>query len=216
VKPVSEKKRLLRPPQNTASEPAKGVALQSAKATEETQKPSADAKLPYNARRPIENAKRDLQMVDSSIKKLSNPKMNADQLIKNMNKYLENAQKNLQTGKAEAAKKGVNSHPDFDALEAGIQEAEQKIARAEKGVAESKEKAAAAAGEVNTDVESLKVSYDRVQPVFEKATGSTIYYNDLAAAKALLEQIEQFEKTDLPEINAENGGLWRKVRHHKG
>jgi len=201
VKPVTEKKAdSSATAQNADSEPVKGAAPESVKATEGTSQKSAAAKLPYNARRPMEIANRDLQMVESSIKKLSNPKMNADQLIKNMNKYLENAQKNLQIGREEAAKKGVNSHPDFDALEAGIREAKQKIAQAEEGVAESKEKAAASAEEVNTDVEVLKVSYDRAQPVFEKATGSTIYYNDLAPAKTLLEQIEQFEKTDLPEI----------------
>ncbi len=212
VKPVTEKKAdFPAATQNAASEPAKGAASESAKAIEGTsQKSAAAAKLPYNARRPIENANRDLQMVDSSIQKLGNPKMNADQLIKNMNKYLENARKNFQTGKAEAAKKEVNSHPDFDALEAGIQEAEEKIARAEKGVAESKEKASAAAGEVNTDVEALKVSYDRVQPVLEKATGSAIYYNDLAAVKTILEQIEQFEKTDLPEIKQKMAAFGEK------
>ncbi len=203
VKPVTEKKAVPEGATEKADkDSAKSAASQSTKATEGAAPESAaDTKLPYNARRPIENATRDLQMVESSIKKLSNPKANADQLIKNMNKYLENAQKNLQMGRTEAAKKGVDTHPQFEALEAGIQEAGQKIAQAEKGVAESKKKGAAAAGEVNADVETLKVSYDRVQPVFEKATGSTIYYNDLAAAEALLQQIEQFEKTDMPEIN---------------
>ncbi|MDZ7696112.1 MAG: hypothetical protein U5R49_04010 [Deltaproteobacteria bacterium] len=158
------------------------------------------AKLPYNARRPIEMAERDLQRVDRSAQKLSNPKWDRDQLLKNMSKSLESARKNLESGKAEAAKKGVTAYPRFDELEAGISDAEKKIAEATKQVAQSEAKAAVNAGEATGDVEALKATYDQAQPVFEKATGSVIYYNDLGSAKILIEQIEAFEKNDLANI----------------
>ena len=193
-KPVEQKAAAPAPAQGEADDagpPAKKEAPKVSKAA------GSDAKLPYNARRPVENAGRDLQRVESSIERLGNPDWNQDQLVENMKKSLESARKNLESGRAEAAKKGVTSHPEFDAIEAGIREAEQKIAEAGEGVAQAKQAAAASSGEVTADVEALKAEYDRVLPVLEKATGSVIYYNDLETAAALAEQIEGFERNDL-------------------
>ena len=159
-------------------------------------KAAVGAKLPYNARRPVEMAERDLESIDKSAQRLSDPKWNKDQLLQNMRKSLESARRNLENGKAEAAKKGVTSHPKLDELETGIQGAEEKIAEADRGIAQSREKAAASAKEVTGDVAALKAEYDRVRPVFDKAAGSVIYYNDLGDVKTLIEQIEGFEKDD--------------------
>ena len=57
--------------------------------------------------------------------------------------------------------------------------------------------AAAQAEEVNADVQALLDEYNRVRPVFDKAMGVVIYYNDLEPVKTLLADIENFEKNDL-------------------
>jgi hypothetical protein len=174
--------------------------LEKQAARETPRAAGADAKLPYNARRPMENARRDLQRVESSMERLGNPDWNQDQLVGNMKQSLESARTNLETGRAEAAKKGVTFHPDFDAVEAGIREAEQRIAEAGRSVEQAKQEAAAGAEEVTADVEALKAEYDRALPLLEKATGTAIYYNDLETAAALAEQIEQFEQNDLTRV----------------
>jgi len=161
---------------------------------------SVAAKLPHNARRPTQNAQRDLQRIDSSMERLGNPKWNQDQLVENMKKSLNRARNNLETAREEASKKGVTSHPDFDTIEADIQAAEQKIAEAEKGVAQAKEAATASAAEVTADVEALKATYDRFLPVFQKATGNVAYYNNLKDVEGLVVQIENFEKNDLVQV----------------
>lgn len=208
------KKPEAKPLKKKAAAPAPAeakAAPSSPQAAPKAQAPSrADANLPYNARRPVENAQRDLERLDGSIQKLEDPNWNRDQLIENMRKSLESARRNLETGKAEAAKKGVTSHPEFDALEAGVLEAEQKIAEAEQGVAQAKEAAAAGAEEVTADVNALKAEYDRVLPLLEKATGSVIYYNDLEAPNALIEQIEAFEQNDLPAVQARTAAFGDK------
>jgi len=203
VKPL-EKKEAAQPAQETQeAKPAKEAQAAPKQA-------AADAKLPYNARRPAEMAGRDLERIEGSMEKLGNPDWNQDQLLDNMNKSLESARKNLESARAEAEKKGVTSHPEFDALEARIQEAEQKIAGAVQGVAESKEAAAASANEVTADVDALKATYDRVLPVLEKATGSVMYYNKVEETEALIDQIEQFEKNDLAKIQEQMAAFGEK------
>lgn len=196
-----------------AAQPA--PAVQEAKPAEQTQaaapqQAAADAKLPYNARRPAEMAGRDLDRIEGSLERLGDPNWNQDQLLDNMNKSLESARKNLENARAEAGKKGVTSHAEFDSLEARIQQAEQKIAGAVQGVAESKEAAAASANEVTADVDALKATYDRVSSLFQKATGSAIYYNKVEETGALIEEIEQFEKNDLAEIQKQMAAFGEK------
>ena len=193
--PMPEKKAASTvPAKSDAGAPA---ASEAAPTKTAPKKAAADAKLPYNARRPAQMAGQDLDGIEGSLGKLGAPNWNQDQLLDNMKRRLESARKNLESSKAEAAKKGVNTHPDFDALETRIQQAEQKIAGAVSGVAEAKKEAAASASEVTADVDALKAVYDKVEPVLQKATGSVIYYNDLRPAEALIEEIEQFEKSDL-------------------
>jgi len=188
-----------------------------AKPMEQTKAPAqvsksggTDAELPYNARRPVESAKRDLQRIEGSVEKIGNQDWNQDQLVENMKKSLESARKNLEVGKAEAAKKGVTSHPVFDDIEAGIQAAEQKVTGVETSVAEAKKTAAAGAEEVTADVDALKATYDRALPVFEKATGNPMYYNKLDEVEGLVKQIEQFEANELAGIRDQLGAFGDK------
>lgn len=120
-------------------------------------------KLPYHARRPIANAERNLQRVNGYVEKLKDPNFNADQVVKNMDAALEEARKDFEEGKAKAAEKGVTSHPNFDAIEAGIAEAEKKIESAKAGHAEAEAQGAARQEEVTADVRVLKDEYDRVR-----------------------------------------------------
>lgn len=158
---------------------------------------TADTKLPYHARGPVQNADNDLRRIDSALEKLKDPKWNHDQLMENMGQYLESARQNLEKGRQEAAAKGVDTHPAFDRIAAGIKTAEEKIARAGEDLAQSRAAADASAAEVTADVDALKAAYDQAEPVFAKATGTVIYYNDLEPVNALIDIIEQFEKNDL-------------------
>jgi hypothetical protein len=208
------------PPKPEAKPLEKKQAAQPAQEAQETKpaeeaeaapkQAAADAKLPYNARRPVEMAGRDLDHIESSMERLGDSNWNQDQLLDNMNRRLESARKNLESARAEAEKKGVTTHPEFDTMEARIQDAEQKIAGAVQGVAKAKETAAASANEVTADVDALKATYDRVLPVLEKATGSVMYYNKVEETEALIEQIEQFEKNDRTKIQEEMAAFGKK------
>jgi hypothetical protein len=198
-------------PEKTAEEPSQGTASkapeketgsQSSK-TETSSAPSPSTeKLPYQARRPISNAKRNLDRIDGYIEKLKDPSFNADQLVKNMEAVLEGARKDFEEGKAKAAEKGVTSHPDFDGIEAGIADAEDKIEKAKAGHAEAKSQRAARQQEVMADVKALKDEYDKVRDVFDLATGNVFHYNDLKTVKEALAKIESFESDNLKDITA--------------
>lgn len=192
-----------------SKKPAESAA--SAKSSQKAQESTAaSAKLPYHARQPLKNAENDLRSIDNSLKKLNEPDWNKKQLLEDMNKYLKNARKNFEKAKAEAAQKGMTSHPRFDAVQTDITDAEKEIEAAGIAVAREKEKASANAAEVTRDVQVLKDSYDKVLPVFEKATGTVIYYNDLKEPGVLIEKIEVFEKNDLDTIKEQMQAFGQK------
>ena len=197
AKPMSEKS-----PSATATADAKTTTV---KATSSTQaaKAATQAKLPHEARRPLSQSASQLSRIDGYIKKLLDPTstFNKEQLVDNMDKSIAYARTKLDEAKALAAKKGVTSHPDFDKTEADLAAAEQKVAEAKQQYKEAKTAAAASSKEVDADVKALLVEYNRVNPLFEKATGYVMQYNDLEPVKALLSQIENFEKNDLNKIN---------------
>jgi hypothetical protein len=74
---------------------------------------------------------------------------------------------------------------------------EKDITSAKSGYEEDKAAAVASVKEVDADVAELKAVYDKVQPVFEKATGYVFHYNDLTTLEEVIVQIENFEKKDL-------------------
>lgn len=189
-----------KPAQPSAGAAPKAPATAQPAAAAAQKKAEADAQLPHAARRPAQGAKSDLSRIDGYVERLGDPKLNQNQLLGNMDKALESARNNLEAAKAEAAQKGVTSHPEFDSLEARIEEAVTKIAEAHKRHEASEAEAAEKAGEVTADVKALKDEYDRVQPVFAKAPGTAAYYNDLKTAEELIEAIENFEKNDLNKI----------------
>ena len=199
---------------STPSGPAAGAPDTPAKEAKspqrETGKPGQQEKLPYHARGPIEEAERDIQRIDGSIQRLSDPNFNKDQLLQNMDATLENARKNLENAKAKAAENGVTSHPRFDEVAAKIAEAEKKVAEARGGQEKTKAALKADTAEVQADVKALMDDYNRVKPVFERATGVAVYYNDLKPVKELLAQLEGFEKSELGKLKAGLEGFAKK------
>ena len=193
-------------PEKRAPSPATGDAKTIAKETTSpvpATKAPAPAKLPYDARKPFSEATSQISRVDGYIERLNDPKskFNKEQLIDNMDKLLTRARTKFDEAKALAAEKGVTSHPDFDKAEADLVAAEQRAAEAKQGYEKAQAAAATSSKEIDADVKALLDEYKRVEPLFEKATGCVMHYNDLEPVKELLTQIEHFEKNDLDKIN---------------
>ncbi|MCB2190548.1 MAG: hypothetical protein KQI62_03235 [Deltaproteobacteria bacterium] len=163
---------------------------------------AASGKLPYKARRPFTQAKNQLARMDSYISRLNDPGYRGDkkQLANNAAKAVAQARENLAAAKAEAAKAGVASHPDFDQMEADLNAAEKQIAEATAKVQKQMAQAQAASQEVMADTAKLMKVYEQVRPVMDKATGSVIYYNDLKPARELLVMVEKFEGKDQAKV----------------
>ena len=189
-------------PPATAAGDAKTTAVATASTAQAT-KAATQAKLPHEARRPLSQSTSQIGRVDGYIKKLLDPKstFNKKQLVDNMDKSIALARTKFDEAKALSAKKGVTSHPDFDKTEADLAAAEQKAGKAKQQYEATKTAAAASSKEVDADVKALLVKYNRVKPLFEKATGYVTHYNDLEPVKGLLSQIEDFEKSDLNKIH---------------
>ncbi|MBN1102465.1 MAG: hypothetical protein JXL84_03525 [Deltaproteobacteria bacterium] len=197
AKPMPEKTK-------PASAPVAGAQGDSAAEAKGAQrdpgKPGQAEKLPYHARGPIEEADRSVGRIDGYIQRLSDPNFNKDQLLKNMDAALENARKNLETARAKAAEQGIASHPRFDEVGAKISAAEKRVADAKAGQAKAKETLKAETAEVHADVKAVMDDYNRVKPLFNRATGVVMYYNDLVPVKELLAQVEAFEKTEVGKL----------------
>jgi hypothetical protein len=188
-----------------AREPAAPTAAAGAEApTQAAAQPAAPpqaaapVKMPYEARKPLLQATSRLKTIESDLATLADPgyRGDKDQLVGRIDEKLSVIRDSLDSAKSLAAEKGVTAHPSFDEVEAGYAQALEKVNEAKTGYAQSKSASAAAAEEVTADVNALMADYRRVQPVFEKAMGSVIYYNDLKTVEDLLAQIEAFEKEE--------------------
>jgi hypothetical protein len=175
----------------------------AATATPAAEAPAAPAaKLPYEARRPMSQVDRLLNSLARNLENLADPEYGGDkdQLVGNIEAKLPEIRTTLDEAKGFAAKKGVTSHPDFDSAEARLTEAEQAVAQAKGGYEEQKAAAAAMSEEIDADVATLKAEYDRVSSIFDAATGTVIYYNDLVPVEELIDKIEDFESNELAAI----------------
>jgi hypothetical protein len=184
----------------SGSEP--GAEAATAAAPVEGAEAAPAAKLPYDARRPMSQVDRLLNSLASNLENLADPEYpgDKDQLVGNIEAKLPEIRSTLDQAKSFAAEKGVTSHPDFDSAEARLSEAEQVVAQAKGQYEEDKAAAAAMSGEVGADVAALKAEYDRVSSIFDAATGTAIYYNDLEPVEKLIVQIEDFENSELPGV----------------
>lgn len=165
---------------------------------------AAATKLPHEASLPLSKAGTQIDRIQRYIERLLDPKstFNKAQLVGNMDTALAQARAALDEAKALAAKKGVTSHPDLDRVEADLVAAGKRVEEAKQQYAEARTAASASAKEVDADVEALRGAYKRVEPLFAKATGYVMHYNDLAPVEELLVQIDDFEKNDLARLTA--------------
>jgi len=192
---------------------APSASAAPAKAAVQTKAPTQPAKaeqLPHHARRPAQEAQRDLARIDGYIERLGQPDFNKDQLLGQMDGSVESARKNLEEARAKAAEKGVTAHPTFDEIDQGINEAVDKIAQAKEGHAQASAAASAAAGEVQSDVKVLMDEYEQVKDLFSKASGGVMYYNELEPLQALLTEIEDFEKNRLEGLKSKLAAFGEK------
>jgi hypothetical protein len=196
---VSTETQMAPKPATTESSSEKTQSPSEVKKTEAT---SSAAKLPYEARKPMSDAERNLSSIERDLNKLADPGYggNKDQLVSNMEKKIDQVKKDLNQAKEMAAAKGVISHPDFDEVESKIASAEKSIAAATSGYEEVKAAASASAKEVDADVAELKAVYDKVQPVFNKASGNVFHYNDMNTLEDVITDIENFEKNDFKTV----------------
>ncbi|OPX34835.1 hypothetical protein B1H10_02635 [candidate division KSB1 bacterium 4484_188] len=180
---------------------AKNVSTPAPKRLSHTPRRSGQekVKMPYGARKPLATANRLLKSLEINLKNLNNPAYsgNKDQLVINMKGKIVEIKESLRKAKSLAAKKGITSHPEFNAIETKIASAEKSISAAESGYGEKKAAAQASAKEVDVDISELKAALDKVQPVFDQATGYVFHYANLKDLEKVIAQIENFEKNDL-------------------
>ena len=124
------------------------LARNSATLIKTSNKNLLDEKIPFAARKPLNTANRLLKSLETNLKNLSDPAYtgNKDQLVDNIEKKLVQVRESLAEAKKLAAEKGVTSHPDFDAVDAKIGNAEMSIASAKSGHEANKAAAAASPG----------------------------------------------------------------------
>lgn len=186
----------------TARASASGAtSLPPTRATGSSDKP---AKLPYHARQAVSGLDNEFRMLERDISKIADPAYKHDkkQIIERVPKRFAIIREALAKGREEAKKKGMESHPLFDQIQARLAEDEKKFAAAQASHGQQSAAAAANEGEVNADVKALRELYDKVQPVFAKATGTVIYYNDMKPVQELLVVIQEFEKGPRAEVVA--------------
>jgi hypothetical protein len=162
----------------------------------------AQAKVPYAARKPLQDAGQLLRALESNLGSLADPAYpgDKDQLVKRADEKLVEIRALLDEAKKLAAEKGVTAHPDIEQVEAGLAAAEKKVAVAKGGHEKNKEEQAAHAKVVDADVAALKADYDRMRPLFDTANGAVPHYNNLTPVGELIVKIETFENKELAGI----------------
>ena len=190
---------------NNAARIEKNLASKMPKAQTSTAQSGAPAaasgqkseKLPYGARQFMRQVTSTPGRIDSYIGRMNDPQYPGDknQLVGNADQTLAEGRKLLAQARKAAAEKGVESHPDLEKAQSELDQAEQRLAQAKESLGQAQAQAQAQAGEVAADVKAIQDLYQKVDPVFSKAGGNAIYYNDLPPAQELLKVIEEFEKT---------------------
>jgi hypothetical protein len=183
---------------------SQSIPLKEQAVQKEESASSAD-KVPYAARKPLASANQQLNSLQRNLDKLADPGYsgNKDQLVDNIEAKLVDVQKNLDQAKKFAAEKGVVGHPDIVQAETHLADVRKKVSGARAGYEEKKAVAAAKSSEITSDVANLKVIYDRVRPIFDKANGYVTHYNDLKTLELLIADIERFEQNEQGSIESE-------------
>ncbi len=161
-------------------------------------KPSGGGdKLPYAARKPFDDASRQVKNFYSNMESYKNADRDdlREMHIKRMEDSMKTSKDMLQKAKEEAAKGGVESHPSFAEIEEKFPEMEKLFAEIKGEKATEDAAKAAGAEEVAKDCDTLREEYERLQETFNKA--DTRYFNDLEPLKKVIEVIKEFEDKEL-------------------
>ncbi|MCU0286550.1 MAG: hypothetical protein MUF15_09130 [Acidobacteria bacterium] len=162
-----------------------------------TPKDPTKATIPYNARKPMQDAQNQLRSLENNFKQLQDADpASSVSLVSRIENNLSYGRQMLKEAVDEASKTGAGNHPDLEKIAADFYEAESRLAQAKQKVAEQGAQSAAMTGEVNTDCDALKSEYERLRPVLDKC--GIIYYNDLEPLKEQIAIIEEFERVELP------------------
>jgi len=188
----------------TAPRPATPAAPTAPAAQAGAAKPAGKADLPYHARQPLQNAQNQLRSMESNFERLeqADPDMTKS-LLSRIENNITQGKKMLESAAAEAAKAGVNEHPDLEALTAAFADAEKRLENAVTKNAERAAQAAAASEIVDADCNALKDEAQRLLETFNKC--GLITYNDLPPLEEQIRLIEAFEQNEL-------SGLEEKLR----
>jgi hypothetical protein len=184
------------PKVSTAAGPKQAAPPPAAPAQQAPAKPAASAQLPYHARQPMQKAQSQLRSMEGNFKSLetAHPDM-VQSLLSRIENNIKQAKTMLQSAMEEAAKAGVNEHPDLTAVSTAIADAEKRWQEAAAKNAEQAAQAAAGAEVVNTDCDALKNESERLRETFDKC--GLLHYNDLAPLNEQIQLIEAFEQNEL-------------------
>lgn len=164
-----------------------------------TAKDASKPTIPYNARKPMQDAQNQLRSIENNFKQLQNADFTmATSLVSRIENNLSYGRQMLQEAVNEASKSGAGNHPDLEKIAADFSEVESRLAQVKQKVAQQGTQNAAVANQVNADCDALKNEYERLCPVLDKC--GPIYFNDLEPLKEQILVIEKFEREELPGV----------------
>ncbi len=158
---------------------------------------SSSGKLPYHAREKMRAFDNQYRSVEYLLRKMEEAK--EGDTTTPPEKYAEGVEKALPELQAilDEAKVEAGDHPDITAAQERLDSIPEKLAAVSGDVKAAQEKRATASTEIAKDTEALKKEYERLNTkIFSKATGTSLYYNDLKPVYELLAIIEDYEKND--------------------
>ena len=163
---------------------------------------SASAKLPYHAKQKLKEFDNLYRSVEHSFRKMEEAKSgntttSPEKYAKQIKGTIPKLQSFLNEAKEAASEKGAEgdsalklAQEKINAISDNLEKVSGEVKAIQAGNAT---KSAGIAG----DIEILNKEFTRLESkIFNKATGTAIYYNDLKPVKELLEKIEDFEKND--------------------
>lgn len=185
----------------------------------------SEVRLPYRVRETLRAIDQLTRSIEYRFDKMEEAKEGEtttapERYAQQIEEMCEQVQELLDKAKAEAEAEGIAEHADLATIEEQLAAYPQRLATVSASVAEAQHARRTAASEIAGDIETLQTAYQRLRAaVFNKASGSAIYYNDLAAPRELLSKIEAFEKDEkeeaqrlLDEFRAKYGTTEEEIR----
>ena len=159
-------------------------------------------KLPYHAKQKMREFDNLYRTAEYSLKKMEEAKHGdtttpPEKYAKQIKEIIPKLQRVLDEAKTEAREKGVESHPDLMAAQEKIDAIPGRLQEISGEVKAVQSESAAKSAGIATDIDTLNKKFNILrEKIFNKATGTPIYYNDLKPVKELLAVIEEFETSE--------------------